>query len=285
MSLTERLFSRAPLARLMQQGRLRILLTPQQLRCVVVQGKRLVEDSVQQIAVDHAGGHWQASVDALRALLQQPAIASARLPLEISLSGRWSQMVLAPWSDALLSEPGASRFLQMQLAALYGDNARGWSIASDDAPYGQTRVVCGVDSTLLHALKDVATECGHPCRAIEPLLATALRPLDAAAGALALIEPGRITMAALDGKRITAIQSQPASDAWRLALPQAWQRWTLRAPELAGIEQVAVVDLSMAQASPEPLPARFHLIDSPFGTEAAATATILPFPAQPEAAA
>ena len=289
MSLIDRALIERALARLAPQGRLRVLLAPQRLRCVILRGKNLVEDSVRQVAVDHAGGHWQASVDALRALLQQPEIASARLPLEISLSGRWSQMVLAPWSDALLSEPGASRFLQTQLAALYGDHARGWSIASDDAPYGQTRVVCGVDGTLLQALKDVAGEYGQSCRVIEPLLATALRRLDAAAGALALIEPGRITMAALDGKRVTAIQSQPAGDAWRLALPQAWQRWTLRAPELAGIEHVSVVDLSMqAQAAAEPLPARFRLVDSPFGHDTmtnAATAAILPFPDQSEAAA
>lgn len=285
MSLIERL---SPLT----QRRLRVLLAPRQVLCAVRHGARLVEGSARQIAVEQAGGHWQASIDALRALLQQPDIAAARLPLEISLSGRWSQLVLAPWSDALLSEPSAGRFLQTQLAALYGDNARGWSVVGDDAPYRHPRLVCGVDSTLLQALKDVAAECGHACRVIEPLLGTALRALQASqpqrlrkgaaapAGALALIEPGRITMAALRDKRVVAIQSQPASEAWRLELPQAWQRWTLRAPELASIEQVAVTDLSalppaLAQAPsaaalhlvPGALPSRFHLSANPFGEQ------------------
>ncbi|WP_229211542.1 MULTISPECIES: hypothetical protein [unclassified Duganella] len=308
MSLIERLALLAPLS----PRRLRVLLAPQQLLCVIRQGKRLVEGSAQQIAVDGAGGHWQASIDALRALLQQPDIAAARLPLEISLSGRWSQLVLAPWSDALLSEPSASRFLQTQLAALYGDNARGWSVVGDDAPYGHTRLVCGVDSTLLQALKDVAAECGHACRVIEPLLGTALRAqraspakrlrkgAAAATGALALIEPGRITMAALRDNRIVAIQSQPASEAWRLELPQAWQRWTLRAPELAGIEQVAVTDLSALQSTvaatptaaalhlvPSALPSRFHLSSNPFGEHAviAAATTRQPPAVSPEVAA
>jgi len=304
------LTSRAPLA----QRRLRVLLSPQQVLCVVRHGGRLVEGSARQIAVDgaSAAGHWQAAIDALRTLLQQPDIAAARLPLEISLSGRWSQLVLAPWSDALLSEPSASRFLQTQLAALYGDNARGWSVVGDDAPYGHTRLVCGVDSTLLQALKDVATECGHACRVIEPLLATALRTLEApqpkqrrkgaadAVGALALIEPGRITMAALRDGRIVAIQSQPASEAWRLELPQAWQRWTLRAPELAAIEQIAVTDLSAlppahASASaptlhlvPGTLPARFHLGANPFGERATVSAVAPQAPSsttKPEVAA
>lgn len=311
MSLIERLARLAPLATLAQR-RLRVLLAPRQLLCVVRQGGRLVEGSAQQIAVDGTGGHWQASVDALHALLQQPGIAAARLPLEISLSGRWSQLVLAPWSDALLSEPSASRFLQTQLAALYGDNARGWSVVGDDAPYGHTRLVCGVDSTLLQALKDIAAESGHACRVIEPLLGTALRAHEASqprrlhkgaaasTDALALIEPGRITMAALRDKRIVAIQSQPASEAWRLELPQAWQRWTLRAPELAAIEQVAVTDLSALPAAiaatpsaaalhlvPGALSARFRLAANPFGEHAAsAVATMRPQPAaSPEVAA
>ncbi|MCU6496449.1 hypothetical protein LPN04_01425 [Rugamonas sp. A1-17] len=320
------------------QRRLRVLLSPQQVLCVVRHGGRLVDGSARQIAVDGTGSHWQAAIDALRTLLQQPDIAAARLPLEISLSGRWSQLVLAPWSDALLSEPSASRFLQTQLAALYGDNARGWSVVGDDAPYGHTRLVCGVDSTLLQALKDVAAECGHACRVIEPLLATALRTLEAsppkrrrkapdaatgtlsridaapeatgtlsrikgsadAVGALALIEPGRITMAALRDRRIVAIQSQPGSEAWRLELPQAWQRWTLRAPELATIEQVAVTDLSalppahaFAPAAalhlvPDALPSRFHLSANPFGERAAVSAPAAQTPSptnKPEVAA
>jgi len=327
VSLIER-FARLVSSGPLTQRRLRVLLSPQQLLCVVRHGGRLVEGSTRQVVVDGAGvgGHWQAAIDALRMLLQQPDIAAARLPLEISLSGRWSQLVLAPWSDALLSEPSASRFLQTQLAALYGDNARGWSVVGDDAPYGHTRLVCGVDSTLLQALKDAAAECGHACRVIEPLLATALRALEAPrpkrsrkgaadssgaslraskgmadpVGALALIEPGRITMAALRDGRIVAIQSQPASEAWRIELPQAWQRWTLRAPELASIEQIAVTDLSAPPPThvsassaalhlvPGALPPRFRLNANPFGERATVSATAPHAPssaAKPEVAA
>lgn len=274
MSLTERLGR----LRALTPRSLNILLSPQHLSCVVGQGRRSVDAGARHIAIVNPGGHWQASLDALRALLLECPAAWAGLPLEISLSGRWSHMVVAPWSDALLSEPSATHFLQSQLTAVYGDAARGWHIVGDDAPYGQARTVCGIDTTLPHALRELADECGHSCRAIEPLLCTALRSLNAdelraPAAALALIEPGRITMAALDRGRVTAIQSQPASGAWRLELPQAWQRWTLRVPELTTIEHVAVVDLSAAPAiSPGPivqlvteaLPPRFRIVAHPF---------------------
>ncbi|USX13792.1 hypothetical protein NHH88_29800 [Oxalobacteraceae bacterium OTU3CAMAD1] len=285
MSLIERLTRPLQSARLrpLAGRRLHILLAPQQLSCVVRQGSRVIEGSAQQIALVNPGGHWQASLDALRALLIESAATWAGLQLEISLSGRWSHMVVAPWSEALLSEPGAAHFLQSQLTALYGDAARGWHVVGDDAPYGQARVVCGIDATLLHALKELAEECGHSCRVVEPLLCTALRSLaaeDARApsAALALIEPGRITMAALDRGRIVAIQSQPASGAWRQELPQAWQRWTLRLPELAAIEHVAVVDPGTApgigpniasgaivQLVADTLPPRFRIVANPFG--------------------
>lgn len=283
MSLIERLIRPLQPAR---PRSLAILLAPGQLSCVVRQGRRPVDDGARRIAFANPDGHWQASLDALRALLREAPAAWAGLPLEVSLSGRWSHMVVAPWSDALLSEPAATHFLQSQLTALYGDVARGWHIVGDDAPYGQARTVCGIDATLLHAVKELAGECGHPCRAIEPLLCSALRSLGtdelrAPAAALTLIEPGRITMAALDRGRVAALQSQPAGGGWRQELPQAWQRWTLRVPELAAIEHVAVVDLSAAPATTpgtivqlvaEALPPRFHMVPHPFASIGASPA-------------
>jgi hypothetical protein len=295
VSLIERLARSLPLTglRALAPKRLSVLLAPQQLACVVLQGRRRLDAGARRAAVVNPHGHWQASVDALRALLRECSAEWAGLPLDISVSGRWSHMVLAPWSDALLSEPGATRFLQTQLIALYGDAARGWHIVGDDAPHGQARAVCGIDATVLQALKELADECGHRSHVIEPLLCTALRALApdqlrAPSAALALVEPGRITMAALHRGRLAAVQSQPASAAWRLELPQAWQRWTLRAPELADIGQVAVVDLSekwtttstststsiktgatpagvVMQLVAETLPPRFHIVEGLFG--------------------
>ena len=274
MSLTNRLQRLVRLARLRTaaQRSLAIHLAPQQLLCVVRQGGRAIEGSAQQIAINNPNGHWQASVDVLGSLLRQYDAEWARLPLEIGLSSRWCQMLLAPWSDALLAEPSATRFLLSQMTALYGDAARTWSIACDDAPYGQARVTSGVDSALLQSLKEISTEYNHPCRAIEPALGLVLRLSVPRGGAMpaavALVEAGRITMAALTGGRVTAIQSQPASTAWMLELPQAWQRWTLRAPELASFQQVAVINLDAVSDQALALPERFRLLDGPFGTPA-----------------
>jgi hypothetical protein len=246
---------------------LRVHLGPQQMHSVVLRGGKPV--ATQHFVFSNPAGHWQGALDMLRSLLLRSEHAAARRPLEISLSQRWCQMVLAPWSDVLLTEPGAARFLQMQLAAVYGDDARGWSIAADDAPYGQPRIVCGTDSALLQAVRDVAQDQQHRCRVIEPAITAILRS-HAAAQAVALVEGGRLTMAALTGGRISALQSQPCGAKWNIELPQAWQRWTLRAPELAGIEQVTVVNLDADPAAlASVLPSRFLLAERTPGWHAA----------------
>lgn len=249
---------------------LRVHVAPQQLLTVVCRSGQPLPASAARVAIDNPTGHWQPAVDALRAWLVRSGQSGAGLPLELSLAGRWCQMLVAPWSDALLTDAGATRFLQAQLAALYGEAARSWSVAADDAPYGQPRLACGIDAALLADLRAAA---GARCRSIEPAVSAVLRALLASRPqALAVVEAGRLTLAALSGGRITAIAAQPCGAAWHGELLQAWQRWTLRAPELALLSDIAVVDLSGASlrlartAGADVLPPPFRLADSPFGT-------------------
>jgi hypothetical protein len=274
-----------------------ILMTPHYLLSVQRCKQRIIEGSARQLNVPQAGS-WQASVEALRTLLQQNATHPLRLPLEISISGRWSQLAMAPWSEQLLRPATAQAFLQLQLMALYGEAVQHWQISSDDAPYGQPRLVCGTERALLQALRDVVSQTGHRCHRIEPVLGNLLRTLSPALApvrttawqaappatlqALAIIESGRLTIATLETGRVTTVQSQPVSEAWRTELPQAWRRCSVRTPELASIERVAVVNLTPATPHaaalhlvPEALPEPFFLCAAPFG-EAPVAQAILP---------
>ncbi|SFU89571.1 hypothetical protein SAMN05216552_1013110 [Pseudoduganella namucuonensis] len=286
------------------RGGLHIYLAPRRLVAVVRRGGRIVEDGALHIPLVNPGSQWKIPVAALRGLLGQTATpgtvpprspsralataggaeglspdsrrgaidraVAARLPVSISLSGRWCQMVLAPWSDALMAEPAASRFLQMQLSAVYGDAARTWSVSCDDAPYGHPRLACGIDADLLESLQSILAEHRLRCAAIEPLVGTVCRTLDGKPTAFAVAEQGRLSMAVLSRSRVTAFQTQPCGDNWHNELAQAWQRWTLRAPELAAIDDVAVMDLSgvARHAQADRLPAHFRLVEPPFGPAA-----------------
>ncbi|MDC8758645.1 hypothetical protein [Janthinobacterium fluminis] len=224
-------------------------LAPQRLGWALRRGGRAVPGSAARLAVDNPDGHWQVTLEALDAWLHRPDRPGAGQPLEISLASRWCQMALAPWSEALLAEPGAGHYLRSQLAALYGEGARAWDIGSDDAPYGQPRLVCGVDAALPQALRQLAAGHGHRCDAIEPVLTLAWRAIAATRPqAFAVAEAGRLVLAAVSGGRIVALQAQASGADWRAELARAWLRWRLRAPELGAVERVAVIDLSGAPA-------------------------------------
>lgn len=259
-------------------------MAPQCVVAAAVEGDNIA--GVAALPVANESGHWQAPLAALRALLAaqetEPrravcagsrhdgavmAALAAQSPLSVSLSSRWCHAIMAPWSDALLAEPAATRFLQMQLSAVYGDGARSWSIASDDAPYGQPRAVCGMDGELLHALR---TDLGKRCTAVEPVMGTASR-MQTGMSAFAIVEAGKLTMATMARGRIAAICTQPCGAAWHTELARAWQRWALRMPELDAITAVAVIDLS-GRAALHPagqLPPLFHVADTPFGPPSA----------------
>lgn len=221
-----------------------VSLAPDLLTAVVRSGKRIVAHSEMRIPLDHPDGHWQGALSAFASYLRQAGVALKGVPVSVGLTTRWCQLAMLPWSDALLDKRSAERFLQAQFMAIYGDVARSWAIACDDAPYGQPRLACAVERAFVDGIQQVARELGHPCAAVESVLSIAWRAIASSRpSAFAMVEPGRMVLAATAGGRIVAVQAQALRGPWESELPQAWQRWTLRAPELGEIAQVAVVNL------------------------------------------
>ncbi|MES2742566.1 MAG: hypothetical protein V4754_16705 [Pseudomonadota bacterium] len=228
-------------------------LAPTRLSWALRRRGRMLAEGAGQLVIDNADAGWPQALAALRAWLAQADRPGAGLPLALALASRWCHTMVAPWSDAMLTPAGASRFLGTQMAALYGEAARGWAVTSDDAPYGQPRLACGIDATLLHGLEAAARAHGHRWRAIEPVLSVAWRALaPERPRAFAIVEAGRLLMGAAQGDRIVALHTQPCPAHWELELAPAWQRWSLRAPQLADIGQVRLLDLSDGAAGPPP---------------------------------
>lgn len=251
-----------------------IALAPEQITMLVRSGRRVLPDTAAAIPLQPPQAHWQGAVAALRTWLLQPGHAASGLPMAVSLPARWCQLMMLPWSDALLSPDEGRRFAQAQLAATYGDAAHGWRITWDDAAYGQTRLACAIDSDLHDALHALAQECGHPLIAVESALSIAGRAVGAQRpSALALQERGRVVLAQLEKGRIVGVQAQPCRGNWNGELSQAWQRWTLRAPELGHIRSVALVRLDDTPAH-GPLGEIFDAVRLPSYTLAPAFAAV-----------
>lgn len=230
-------------------------LAPGQLTCVIRKGKRFLPESAFRQDISNADSHWQPILNGLRNYLQQLDGNSGSMPIRFTLSSRWCRMMMVPWSDALLDKISAADFLQSQFLALYGDAAREWTFTTDDAPYGQTRLACGIERELLQSLQQLAIESKHWCQSVEPVISIAWRTIAHLLGqdtrAIAIVEPGQLSMASMARGRIAAVQSQACDDTWYGELANAWQRWILRMPELADIPQVAVLNLSAAASSDE----------------------------------
>ncbi|WP_426053625.1 hypothetical protein [Janthinobacterium sp. PSPC2-1] len=218
-------------------------LAPQALYGVQRRAGRPITDSAFHLPIANPDASWQVALAALRGWLEQDG--GKKLPLAVSLASRWCAMLMVPWSGALLERTSAQRFLHSQFAAVYGDGARAWRLAADDAPYGKPRLACGIDGDLLQGVQDAAAAHGRRCLSIEPIVGPAWRSIAGSKpAAFALVEAGRLLLATTGGGRITALHSQSCAIAWGDELDRAWRRWNLRAPQLDAIEQVALLDLS-----------------------------------------
>ncbi|MDZ5632129.1 hypothetical protein [Janthinobacterium sp. GMG1] len=230
-------------------------LAPHGLHGVQRRAGRPVADSAFHLPILNPDASWEVALAALRGWLEQHN--EKKLPLAISLASRWCAMLMVPWSGALLDRTSAQRFLHSQFAAVYGDGARAWHLAADDAPYGKPRLACGIDAALLQGVQDAAAAHGRRCLSIEPIVGPAWRSIAGGKpAAFALVEAGRLLLATTGGGRITALHSQSCGAAWGDELDRAWRRWNLRAPQLDAIEHVALLDLSGVPQ--DELPARFQ---------------------------
>ena len=229
-------------------------LAPQALYGVQRRSGRPVAGSAFHLPIANPDASWQVALAALRGWLEQDG--GKKLPLAVSLASRWCAMLMVPWSGALLERTSAQRFLHSQFAAVYGDGARAWRLAADDAPYGKPRLACGIEGDLLQGGQGAAAALGRRCLSIEPIVGPAWRSIAGSKpAAFALVEAGRLLRATPSGGRITALHSQSCAIAWGDELDRAWRRWNLRAPQLDAIEQVALLDLS--GAPPAEVPERF----------------------------
>ena len=229
-------------------------LAPQALYGVQRRAGRPLPDSAFHLPIANPDASWQVALAALRGWLEQHN--EKKLPLAVSLASRWCAMLMVPWSGALLDRTSAQRFLHSQFGAVYGEGARAWRLAADDAPYGQPRLACGIDGDLLQGVQEAAAAHGRRILSIEPIVGPAWRSIAGSKpAAFALVEAGRLLLATTGGGRITALHSQSCAIAWGDELDRAWRRWNLRAPQLDAIEQVALLDLS--GAPPAEVPERF----------------------------
>lgn len=138
---------------------------------------------------------WEKGINALETLLSEPAWRGR--DVVVILSAHYVRHVVIPAGRGM----GDSE--RQTLAAVifhdtYGDLAKDWELRVSPAASGMPTLACGAPRPLLEALRTVCAGRGrlHSIQpGLMPVFKRARHAIGKAAGCLALVEPGRITLA------------------------------------------------------------------------------------------
>lgn len=218
-----------------------VALAPEMLSAVVREGGRVLACSEIRIDAGAGDGHWQAGLAAFAGWVRHAGVGLRAVPLTISVSTRWCQLAMLPWSDALLYQDSARRYQQERFTQIYGSAARAWEVLCDDSPRGQPRLACALDAAFAQGLQAAALAHGHHNVRLESVVTASGRTIAATpCDRFAILEPGRLVLVARRYGRIVGVEAQSCGGNWPPALPPAWQQWTQRAPEVGEVAQVIV---------------------------------------------
>jgi hypothetical protein len=188
---------------------------------------------------DHA---WQGAVETLGRALA--TLAWRKADAVVMLSNHFVRYALVP-PVAGVKRADRAAVAQHQLHAIYGDAAQAWRVALDDAPADAQAVAGGVEPELVAQLEAVLRTAGLRPVVIEPYLAGAYNAcratMNGAPAWLAVAEPGRVCVAAVQGGRWLALRSQRVTAPLRTALPLVLEQVRLAAAQAVAAGPVYLV--------------------------------------------
>jgi hypothetical protein len=148
------------------------VVTPDRAALLVVGrfGKRIVHQVVWHAAPARTGeNRWQPVLDTLHKNLL-PRFHNAG-KASITLSNHFCRCALLPNHGGLTRESEIHAYALSKLRSLFGDIAQDWDVQI--AAYKDAVLVCGVDRTLLDALRTLFAELQMPAASIQPYFAAA----------------------------------------------------------------------------------------------------------------
>lgn len=210
--------------------RLEILLAPDRVNIVFPgKGLRPAPQLLAELTCAPLGDDlWQASIAALAQWLKDTPAAS-RAGASIRLSSRFVRYAMLPWSEELTGRKEEQTLARIVYEGIYGEAAKGWSIAIAAARYGEPRLMAATDQALLAAIQ--ALFPGKRLRAVYPALADSLAAchdkLPAGEAQLAIIEDGVLIFLGARDKKIRSVKRVLAEPADMAELPALIRREAL----------------------------------------------------------
>lgn len=194
---------------LLSPDHLIIGLAPERLSALRVEGRwrARIGERYELALPAPRGGRWEATLDALEILLDQPGWAAR--DLTIILSSHYVHYAVLPASRGLAASE-QNDLAHLVFRNLFGELSHDWalrvSLAGD-----QPTLASGVPHSLLKALNEVCAGRGR-LRSIQPawmaVFNSVRQQIEGDSGILALVEFGRISLAALENGQWRSIVSR-----------------------------------------------------------------------------
>ncbi|TAN79879.1 MAG: hypothetical protein EPN14_05770 [Gallionella sp.] len=151
---------------------------------------------------------WQQTLDALAFWLAAEEVKG--VSATVTVSNCWVRFALAPWSAAVSSEVEENSFARACLESVYGD-LTGWAVVLGPSRYGQSRIVCALETAFLDQLRTILQKHKIACRSVHPYFMLAQRQgrflLSGQAGILAVAESGTVVLASVQQRRWHSLRS------------------------------------------------------------------------------
>jgi hypothetical protein len=203
----------------LSRDRVFVGLAPERLTALAVGGRwraKLIDRHALPLPEQEAG-HWDEGVAALAGLLGEPAWRGR--DVNVVLSAHYVRHVVVPPGEGM-KEAERRNLAEVVFREVFGDLARDWDLRVSPARDGQPTVACGAPRALIAGLREVCQGRGRLLSirpSLMPVFNRVRKQMADAVGCLALVEPGRITLAALDNGQWRYVDSRAAGGA---LLPQ-----------------------------------------------------------------
>ena len=172
------------------------------------------------------------------------ALAWKSADASVTLSNHFVRLALVPSAGETTRGTERLALARHQLRLVYGERADAWEAVLGE-PGGGTTIADAIDPGLVVALRDALAAANVALKAMRPFLADAFNSARAflAPGPawLAVVEPGRVCVAHLDGARWLALRSQRIQGAPEAALPLVLEQCRLAGGIEADAAEVCVV--------------------------------------------
>lgn len=194
----------------------------------------------QQFIADTQHADWQSLVQQLDATLSQLKLVSNSV-CTVVLSSDFVRYLVLPAQPFAMSESEKTAYIQAAYRDVYGAVTDEWQIKCDDAAPNQNMLAVAVDSQLMNALGQLATQYLFKLKSVQPQLMASFNGVMPQIlrknGYLVLLEQTKLMLIRLQNGQCQHLRALTFSGDWQLDLQQAIQRESALNEEIAAVDK------------------------------------------------